>query len=507
MIIMKKLLKLITNKIFIVGLLIIAQFFLVMYFANSIIFSYNIVYILMIILSILLVIWLVNRDENPYYALAWSIVILTFPPIGAVIYLIMGDRKAPEELREKITESFEGFELSQDLSIMDEIKQLDPSVHKQVEYVYNSSHYPIYKSYRAKYLESGEKKFEVMLEEIKQAKHFIFLEYFIIKDGYMWRTLLNALEAKIKEGVDVRLIYDDWGTAGFPDLKRQCDAAGIKSVVFNPIKPKLAITMNNRSHRKSCIIDGRVGIVGGMNIADEYINRIERFGYWKDTAVLFEGEAVHSLTLMFLQFYRYYTNVKEDPEKFKFDFEGEYEKGYVQAFADAPTDDTDVGLESHLNIINNAKEYVYIQTPYLIVGYEMIKALTLAAQSGVDVRLILPGIPDKKIVNQVTKSNYEVLIKNGVKVYEFTPGFVHSKTIVADDNVCIVGTTNMDFRSYYIHYETSVLFVDHDVVMDCKRDAEKTFSVSEEISLEKVMQTPYLLRLLRGFVKIFSGLL
>ena len=265
--------------------------------------------------------------------------------------------------------------------------------------------------------------------------------------------------------------------------------------------------MNNRSHRKSCIIDGRVGIVGGMNIADEYINRIERFGYWKDTAVLFEGEAVHSLTLMFLQFYRYYTDVKEDPEKFKFDFEGEYEKGYVQAFADAPTDDTDVGLESHLNIINNAKEYVYIQTTYLIVGYEMIKALTLAAQSGVDVRLILPGIPDKKIVNQVTKSNYEVLIKNGVKVYEFTPGFVHSKTIVADDNVCIVGTTNMDFRSYYIHYETSVLFVDHDVVMDCKRDAEKTFSVSEEISLEKVMQTPYLLRLLRGFVKIFSGLL
>ena len=246
---------------------------------------------------------------------------------------------------------------------MEEIKRLDPSVHKQVKYVYNSSHYPIYKSHRAKYLESGEKKFEVMLEEIKQAKHFIFLEYFIIKDGYMWRTLLNALEAKIKEGVDVRLIYDDWGTAGFPDLKRQCDAAGIKSVVFNPIKPKLAITMNNRSHRKSCIIDGRVGIVGGMNIADEYINRIERFGYWKDTAVLFEGEAVHSLTLMFLQFYRYYTDVKEDPEKFKFDFEGEYEKGYVQAFADAPTDDTDVGLESHLNIINNAKEYVDIQRP------------------------------------------------------------------------------------------------------------------------------------------------
>lgn len=505
---MRELLKLLTSKMFLLSVVIIAQILIVLYYIYSFIYTYNFIYILLMFLSALLVIWVVNRDENPSYGIAWTIIILMFPPMGAVVYLLIGGRKTPKELREKITESFEDFEVDQDESIMASLEEYDPHVAKQSRYIYNASHYPIHHARRAEYLESGEKKFKVMLAEIEKAKHYIFLEYFIIKDGYMWQTLLAVLKRKVEAGVDVRIIYDDWGTAGFEGLKKQCQDAGIKVVVFNPIKPRFAITINNRSHRKACIVDGRVGIVGGMNIADEYINKIQRFGHWKDTAVLFEGEAVHALTLMFLQFYRFYTGTHEDPSQFIYDFkDGEPTRGFVQAFCDAPTDHDDVGLDSHLNLINNAKDYVYIQTPYLIIGYEMLKALSLAAQSGVDVRIIVPGIPDKKIVNQVTKSNYEVLIKNGVKIYEYTPGFVHSKTIVSDDKICTIGTTNMDFRSYYLHYESTVLFADHEVVDACKQDTLDTFEISHLVTLEEVRSVSTLLRLFRGSVKIFSGLL
>lgn len=464
-------------------------------------------YVLMMLLSTLLVVFVVNRDENPSYSLAWSIVILVFPPLGAVVYLLIGGRKAPELLREKISHTFGEDNLIQDEKIIDELKAYDKNLKKQTQYIFNGSDYPLYRNKASRYLKSGEEKFKVMLEEIKKAKKFIFLEYFIIKDGYMWRTLRDALKEKIDEGVDVRLIYDDWGCSSFTTLQKECDDTGIEAIVFNPIVPRLAIQMNNRSHRKACIIDGRIGIVGGLNIADEYINKIERFGHWKDTAVVFEGEAVHSLTSMFLQFYQYYTNTKEDPEDYRYHFEDTKTSGYIQPFADAPTDDYDLGLASHLNLINNATEYVYIQTPYLIVGYEMIQALKNAATSGVDVRIILPHIPDKKLVNQVTKSNYESLIKGGVKVYEYTPGFVHSKTMVADDVICTVGTTNMDFRSYYMHFESTIVFVDNDVVMDCKQDALDTFKVSKLMTLEDVYKTPYLMRLVRGFINIFSGLL
>ena len=347
-----------------------------------------------------------------------------------------------------------------------------------------------------------------MLDEIEKAEKFIFLEYFIIKDGYMWQTLLKTLKERIDNGVLVRLIYDDWGCSQFEELEEQCKAAGIEAIAFNPIVPRLAIQMNNRSHRKACIVDGRVGIVGGLNIADEYINRIERFGHWKDTAVLFEGEAVHSLTLMFLQFYRYYSKNEENPEIYRYHFPKNFKPdGFIQPFADAPTDNVDVSIESHINMISNAKHYVYIQTPYLIIGYEMIQALRIAALSGVDVRIIVPHIPDKKIVNQITKSNYEALIRAGVRIFEYEPGFVHSKTIVADDRVCMVGTTNMDFRSYYMHFESSVLFAYNDVVKACYDDAIATFDKSIEITLEDVLKTPYILRLLRGMVRIFSGLL
>lgn len=504
---MKLVKRIMTNKILVALIAVIIQFFLIIYFAQTIISKYPFVYVILMIFSTILVIWIVNLDENPSYALAWTIVIMVLPPFGAVVYLLFGGRKTPKKLSEQISESFDGSVLFQDTSIMEDLDTRDQATKKQAQHILNNSGFPIYYNRRSEYLATGELKFERMLEEISKAKKFILLEYFIIKDGYMWRTLRDALKVKIDEGVIVRLIYDDWGCATFEDLQQQCDEVGIEAYRFNPIKPRLAIQMNNRSHRKACIVDGRVAIVGGLNIADEYINKIERFGHWKDTAVVFEGEVVHSFTLMFLQFYRYYAKKKENPEYFKYDFGDTYDEGFIQGFADAPTDNVDVSIESHINMISNAKHYVYIQTPYLIVGYEMIQALRIAALSGVDVRIIVPGIPDKWMVNQISKSNYEALIRAGVRIYEYSPGFVHSKTIVADDRVAMIGTTNMDFRSYYMHFESSVMFAYNQVVLDCRDDHLATFEISQEIFLEDILKTPYILRLIRGMVRIFSGLL
>ncbi len=505
---MKKLLKFLTNKVFVIAVVIIVELLIVLHFARELIFTYNFIYGFMMVLSLLLVIWVVNKNDNPSYAVAWSIVILIFPPLGAIIYLLFGGRKVPKELRVRITESFEGSEALQNPSTLKELWEFDAAAHKQAKYIYNTSHYPVCKAYRTEYLESGERTLEAMLEEIKKAEKFIFLEYFIIRDGVMFRTLLKALEEKVKEGIDVRLIYDDVGSISFRDLRKTCEEAGIKVVVFNPLKPKLAIIMNNRSHRKACIVDGRVGIVGGVNIADEYINVNHRYNHWKDTSILFEGEAVHSLTLMFLQFYRYYTKTDEDPEQFRYKFDPKDEQeGFIQAFSDTPTSDDDITLDSHLNIITSAKEYVYLQTPYLVIGYEMIKALTMAASSGVDVRIVVPGTSDTMIVDQVTKANCHILARGGVKIYSYTPGFVHSKIMVSDDKICMVGTTNMDFRSYYLHYEANIIATNDKAVEDCLKDHLDTFEKSRLVTLEEMQKTPYLLRFFRAVVRIFGGLL
>ena len=506
---MKTILRFITNKIFIGGVIVIAQFILVLYMFWSLSINYASIYGLLLFLSALLVVYVTNRNDNPFYRLSWAIVILSFPPLGAITYFMLGAKKVPKKLRENIGEAY-----SKDSSIFIEndrehIKSEIPKWSGLINYIENTSNFPAYEHAKSTYLESGECKFDDMIAELEKAEHFIFLEYFIIKEGILWDRVYNVLRNKVKSGVIVRLIYDDWGCALFPKLARQCEDAGIEAISFNPLVAKLAIQMNNRNHRKICVIDSRVGYVGGMNIADEYINIGSKFGHWKDTAVKIEGDAVQSLTLMFLQFYRYYTGKIEDHRKYTIEYETQSKDlGYVIPFSDAPTDNYDLGLDAHLSMINAARDYIYIQTPYLIIGYEVTQALVLAARSGVDVRIVLPHIPDKKIVNQVTKSNYDVLLEGGVKIFEYEPGFVHSKTFVVDDEACLVGTTNMDFRSYYLHFECSILFVNNQVVADCKKDVLDTITDHcIEITREMTLETPYPVRLFRSFARIFSGLM
>lgn len=307
-------------------------------------------------------------------------------------------------------------------------------------------------------------------------------------------------------------MYDDAGciTTLPQDYYLTLRRLGIQAKVFNPIKPRLAMQMNNRDHRKILVIDGKVGMTGGINLADEYINQKERFGHWKDCSVMIRGEAVWNLTLMFLQFWNYDEKEKDDVFSYKPDFkvfENIHNDGYVQPYSDSPTDEENVGEYTHINMINSANRYVYATTPYLVIDNEMKTALLLAAKNGIDVRILVPHIPDKWYVFAVTRSNYKDLIEGGVKIYEYTPGFVHGKSFVVDDKMAIVGTVNMDYRSYYLHYECGVWFYRSKVVMDVKRDYLETLAKSHQVTLEECRQIRLPIRIMRAILNLFSPMM
>ena len=506
---MNSLKRILTNKIFIGGIVILLQFVLLFKVISDLSGNYGFVYYFLSLVSAVMMLLVSNSNVNPTYRLAWIVIIMIVPPFGAVVYLLFGGKQVPKRLRGNIGEAYPVDTPVFILNDQEKLMETMPKWAGLINYIENTSNFPLYEHTKSTYLDSGEAKFKMMLKDIEEATVFVFLEYFIIKEGVLWDTLFALLKRKVEEGVLVRLIYDDWGCAKFTDLKKQCESIGVEAVAFNPLVPLMAVQMNNRNHRKICVIDERIGYVGGMNIADEYINIGSKYGHWKDTAVRIEGDAVHSLTLMFLQFYAYYSGNKEPFETYCIDHPVSGENlGYVIPFSDSPTDKHDLGLNVHMGMITTARKYIYIQTPYLIIGYELVEALSMAARSGVDVRIVVPHIPDKVIVYQVTKSNYEALLEAGVRIFEYEPGFVHSKTFVVDDEVCTVGTTNMDYRSYYLHFECSIMFLYNDTVAECKKDVLDTINNKcIEISLEMAKKTPVPVKLFRTAAAMFSGLM
>ncbi len=328
----------------------------------------------------------------------------------------------------------------------------------------------------------------------------------------MFGQVVNLLEKKVQEGVEVRLIYDDVGSINTlpPKYYKKLQAKGIKCAAFNPFRPIASVIMNNRDHRKIFVVEGRVGFTGGVNLADEYINKKERFGYWKDTGIRLEGEGVWSLTTMFLEMWNYIIRSTEDysvfmPSAHRMEpFETD---GFVQPYGDSPLDHENVGENVYMNIISRAKDYVYIFTPYLIVGNEMLVTLCNAAKSGVDVRIVTPGVPDKKTVYLLTQSYYAPLIKSGVKIYQYKPGFIHAKCFVCDDEIATVGTVNLDFRSLYLHFECGVWMYRSRAVMQVKEDCLETFDCSEEMTLEFCRNRPLVIRMLQSVLRLFAPLL
>ena len=508
---LRKILSLLHNKIFIVGVLILIQ--LAVFF--GIVFKLSeyfvAIYFFLIALSFIISIYIVNKDDNPTYKMTWVMLIMGLPVFGGLIYLLFGGQKVPKELRVRDNEAAKKYPgiFWQNAEIMEELQEEDSNAFKQANYLWKNARFPIYKQTETTFFPIGEEKFKAIVEELKKAEKFIFLEYFIIAPGIMWDTILDILIQKVKEGVEVRVLYDDFGciTTLQPDYAQVLCKLGIKTKVFNPIRPRLAIQMNNRDHRKILIIDGKVGMTGGINLADEYINKKERFGHWKDCGVMLKGEAVWNLTMMFLQFWNYDEDVKDDFFQYKAENMNFENDGFVQPYSDSPTDSENIGEYTHINMINGANSYVYATTPYLVIDNEMKTALILAAKNGIDVRILVPHIPDKWYVFMVTRSNYRSLIEAGVKIYEYTPGFVHGKTFVVDDKMAVVGTVNMDYRSYYLHYECGVWFYKSKVVMDVKKDYLETLEKSQQITLEDCLKVKLPVRILRSILNLFSPMM
>lgn len=470
-------------------------------------------YFISLIISIGATLYIVSSPMNPGYKIAWLIVIFAFPFFGVLLYLLYGGKQSVKKMHIKIDSIYSEMQthlLDEYESTMSELEKQDCHAYRQAYYMKSKSLFPVSQNSCCTYLSPGELAYEVILNELQKAQEFIFLEYFIIDEGIFWDRVLSILKEKVNQGVDVRIIYDDIGTLFTlpPHYERTLRAYGIQCQVFNPFVPILSARINHRDHRKIMLIDGRTVFTGGINIADEYINVITRFGYWKDSVIQVTGDAVWSFTVMFLSTWNYLSKTSENPAIYKreFPFVEEKPSGFVQPYADTPLDYEGVSETVYLNLINKATKYLYITTPYLIIDNEILTALCNASKSGVDVRIITPHIPDKKTVFMMTRSFYPMLLECGIKIYEFTPGFIHSKTFVADDVYGIVGTVNLDYRSLYLHFECGVWMYKADCIADIKADFLHTMEQSKPITLEETLKKNILTRLLNSVLRIFAPL-
>lgn len=511
---MKLLRKLIFHRVTFVFLSMLIQLAVL----TEIIIKFNEYFVLFygisIVGSILAVLWILYNNSNPAYKLAWIIPILTFPLLGGLFYLFFGGNKLSKRTKRKMQSIVTNYNaaLIRNDSIVDSIKLNSKTAANQSRYIQNYSLFPPCINTFTEYLTSGEAAFEKLVNELKKAEHFIFLEYFIITEGLMWNSILDILVDKVKDGVDVRIIYDDVGCmftlpGGY---NKKLEELGIKCCVFNPLVPFVSFKLNNRDHRKIAVIDGVTGFTGGINIADEYINEYEKYGHWKDTAIMLKGKAVWNLTVAYLSMWDFLKGIDENFDNFKRELslsDVPTSDGYIQPFADSPLDNEPVGEIVYLNLINKASKYVYITTPYLIIGNEMVTALSAAAKGGIDVRIITPHIPDKKLVHSVTRSYYKPLIESGVKIYEYTPGFIHSKTYVSDDDYGVVGTINMDFRSLYLHFECGVWMYKNSSILDMKKDFLYTLNECKEFTMEDIKAVKWYQTLGRLILRVFAPLM
>ena len=510
---MRKFLKFLSQRIVIVTFLIFLQ---IMWFVGMFlkVTSYS-QYITAAfkILSILVVIYIMNRSDNPSVKLGWIVVILLFPLFGGLLYLTIGGKQPISYLRRKLEPMIEESvrHLKADPEIEQELKEKDGSTASQIYYLEHQSGFPAYKDSKVDYYPSGEDCFKVMVEELRKAKEYIYLEYFIIEEGIMWNTILDILEEKVKEGVDVRVMYDDVGCifnlpSHYADFLRK---KGIKCIVFNRYIPIFSTVFNNRDHRKILVIDGDVAFTGGINFADEYINEKMRFGHWKDTGFMLRGEAVAGFTAMFLEMWNVNDEHIEDCGEYiqaskKYSVSTD---GFVIPFGDTPLDEVYIGKRAYINNLNNASEYTYIMTPYLVIDDEMYECMKYAAQRGVDVKIIMPHIPDKKYAFYLARTYYKELLKAGIEIYEYTPGFVHAKMSISDGKKAIVGTVNHDYRSLYLHYECAAYMLNVPAVMDIERDFKDTLELSQKITLEDVKHFNIFTKILGHIIRLVAPLL
>ena len=508
---MIRLMKLLTHRAFLVAMSILIQLgalFTMLFRFNEYYQQFNLI---CSALSLIIVIYIVGNRSNPSYKIAWIIPIMLFPIFGWLLYLLFGGNRLSKRTKRKMQSMNDVMtrELKPSCTAESFAELEGEDARVMASYLALNAFCPVYSNTETEYFSLGEHQFESILRELKKAQRYIFLEYFIIEPGVMWNSILEILEEKANAGVEVRVLYDDMGSMfTLPrDYPNTLKKKGIKCCVFNPFLPVLSVRMNNRDHRKIMVIDGKVAYTGGINLADEYINKKERFGHWKDTAIMLRGEAVWSFTVMFLNMWNFTAGTKEEFEMFRPELSENRGQGFVQPYTDSPLDDEPVGGTVYLNLINKAKRYVYLTTPYLIIDHTTVNALSTAAKAGVDVRIITPHIPDKKVIFEVTRAHYLPLLEAGVKIFEYTPGFIHAKVFAVDDRFGTVGTVNMDYRSMFLHFEDGVMLYDTPTVLDLKKDFLAVQAVSKQVTLEESKGSPLGKRLLRALLRVFAPLM
>lgn len=506
------LLKILFSRIGIILLLILLQ---ILFFVSLFQWFNDIIphlYILSLVFSYLIVIYIVNNKMNSTAKITWIIFILAFPIFGGLLYAYTQSNLGHRLLARRVTEliSLSEHKLTQTKEALETLKNESEDMSALAYYLKSNGNYPVYNRTSSVYFPTGNDKFIAMLEALEKAKHFIFLEYFIIQEGEMWGRILEVLARKAAEGVEVRVLYDGTNTlTKVPfDYDKRLESLGIKCKIHAPISPFISTHYNYRDHRKILVIDGHTAFNGGINLADEYININSKFGYWKDTAVMLKGDAVKSFTLMFLQLW----NIDEKDPKFDQYLDAtnqlfELQPGFVIPYGDEPLDDDKVGQSVYIDILNRAKQYVHIMTPYLILDGEMENALKFAARRGVKVRIIMPGIADKQSAYALAKTYYASLMSAGVEIFEYTPGFIHAKVFVSDDHTAVVGTINLDYRSLYHHFECGTLLYKTDSIRTIEEDFQDTLAASHLVTLEDLKKRPLWQKLFGSLLRLVAPLM
>lgn len=506
--------KIIFSRILIIFLMVIAQIAVLLLSFLWLGAYFRYIWEGMYFLGALLIIYIINRDEPAEFKVSWIIPICLFPVLGALSYLFVISNAGGLGLKRKMNASIRDSKwlLATSQETHKALEECPLLVQGFVRYMEKQAGFPAYGGCTATYYPLGENKYDDLLKELEKAEKYIFLEYFIVERGKMWDAILEVLKKKAKDGVEVRVMYDGMCSIlllpyRYPtELKKY----GIQAKMFAPIIPFLSTSQNNRDHRKIVVIDGKVAFTGGVNLADEYINQRERFGHWKDVAVKVTGDAVRSFILMFLQMWNMSEPVSEDFQKY---LQSESVKkpisyeGFVIPYGDTPTRKEAVAKTVYQAMVNNAANYVHIMTPYFIVEREFIDCMRYAAQRGVEVAMILPHIPDKRIVFYIARTFYPELLKAGVKIYEYTPGFVHAKVFVSDDLSAAVGTVNLDYRSFYHHFECGAFFYDNKVIASVEDDFEKTRGQCVEVTMEYYKKLPVHQKILGKIFKLFAPLM
>lgn len=468
-------------------------------------------YWIMLIFSLIIIIFILNKGDSPEYKISWIIPIVILPAAGILLYIFLNIQYKSRTIAKNILENDDSMTkvLKQSDIVLSEIEMKDIHVLNLIKYMNNCTPYTIYKNTKTVFFRLGEDKFDSLIKDLKEAKEFIFLEYFIVAHGYLWSEIFEILKDKVREGVEVRIMYDGMCENqalphGYSNILKKYH---IKVRIINPVVPTLSTYQNNRDHRKIAVIDGKIAYTGGINIADEYINRKLRYGHWKDTAIRLEGDAVNSFTLMFLAMWNVYDKNVSEYKKYLRNYKIESCHGYVMPYADSPLDVDQVSKRVYLDIINTATRYIHIMTPYLIIDSELISALKYASKRGIDVKILMPHIPDKKYAFYLSQSYYKELLNTGIRIYQYTPGFIHAKEVISDNLEAVIGTVNFDYRSLFLHFECATYLYKANTVKDMENDYLSTLAKSQEITLQIYNRMPLIKRIYGRILRLFAPLM